>query len=380
MGLGLINTQDTLIELCAHLDGQDWVALDTEFMREKTYFPQLCLIQLATPDVVACVDPLALSDLRPLMTALYRPQLLKVLHSARQDQEIFFGLTGKPLAPVFDTQIAAALTGHDTNIGYAALVKSVTGTHLPKAHTRANWAARPLAPGMLDYAADDVRHLRALYTHFRQSLSALGRQQWLQEDCERLTDPALYANDPDLAYLRIKKGHALPPDKQPALRELAAWRESTARQHDLPRNWVLRDAILLELARAVPQTTAQLQHIPGLDKAVRAKWGVSLLAAIARGQSAEPARLWQQPHRMTPEEKRLRDEALDEMETVAAELGMTPAAIASRNDIKQLVLGNPPAVLLQGWRYELIGKVLLARRNNAAAAPSDDNNVVADER
>ena len=208
----------------------------------------------------------------------------------------------------------------------------------------------------------------------------MNRAQWLEEDCERLTDPALYTNEPALAYLRIKKGHILPPDKQPILRELAAWRESTARQHDLPRNWVLRDAVLLELARAAPRTMEQLRRICGPDHAVHAKWGESLLTAIAKGQSTQPVHLWQEPRRLSAEEKHMREEMLAQIATVAEQHGISPSAITSKNEIKQLILGNPPASLLRGWRYHVVGKVLLSRGSGAAAEPSGNDNPPADER
>ena len=174
----LIQDDAALRALCARLAGAEWIALDTEFMRVRTYSARLCLIQVATPEVIACIDPLAV-NIDPLLDLLYEPRALKVLHAARQDLEVFFDIRQAVPAPVFDTQIAAALTGYDDQIGYSALVEKITGQLLPKVNQRADWAARPLTPELVAYAADDVRYLCKVYRHLEQKLAALGRREWL---------------------------------------------------------------------------------------------------------------------------------------------------------------------------------------------------------
>ena len=179
----LIQEPASLAPLCEQLRDAPWLALDTEFMRTRTYYARLCLVQVATPDVIACIDPLALPTIEPLLEVIYAPHVLKVIHSARQDLEVFADIRGAPPAPVFDTQIAASLCGYDDQIGYGALVESITGHKLPKLHTRADWEARPLPPDQLHYAEDDVRYLRDVYALLVQKLEALGRTTWLAEEC-----------------------------------------------------------------------------------------------------------------------------------------------------------------------------------------------------
>ena len=200
----LIQDTTTLVSLCESLRDGPWMALDTEFMRTRTYYARLCLVQVATPETIACVDTLALRDIDPLLEVIYAPDLLKVVHAARQDLEVFADMRGTPPAPVFDTQIAASLCGYDDQIGYGTLVETITGHKLPKLHTRADWEVRPLPPDQLHYAADDVRYLRDVYQHLAQKLEDLGRTGWLQEECATLTQPALYRNDPRTACRRSK--------------------------------------------------------------------------------------------------------------------------------------------------------------------------------
>ncbi|HKJ09429.1 MAG TPA: ribonuclease D, partial [Gammaproteobacteria bacterium] len=199
-----VDTPEALAELCRRLDGCDWLALDTEFHREKTYYPQFCLLQLATPELVAWVDPLTVPDLGPLLELLNGEQIVKVFHAARQDLEIFYHLTGRVPAPVFDTQVAAPLLGHPDQAGYGALVSAVLGVNLSKGHARADWTRRPLPAKQLEYALDDVRYLARLYPQLRDELQQRGRLQWLAEDFAALVDPAQYENPPASAWRRIR--------------------------------------------------------------------------------------------------------------------------------------------------------------------------------
>lgn len=365
-----VQDQARLVQVCRRLRGEPRIALDTEFVRERTYYAQLCLIQIATSDRLICIDPLAFKDLGILLDVIYDQHILKVLHSARQDLEVFHDLRGTPPAPVFDTQIAAALVGHEDQIGYGALVEALHGVKLEKLHTRANWAARPLGQGQLDYAEDDVRHLRVLYERLAAQLAELGRGDWLIEECARLTAPHLYRNDPDHAYERIKKGRTLPPANQQMLRALASWRERTAQRRNLPRNWVLRDTALLELVQANPTCHKQLEDIKGVGAGTVRKWGNAILQAIADGRAAPPVPLWREPKRLTPAQVQLCHRMLTLVKKRAREQGISPALLATRKDIQALVHGDTKVTLLTGWRRQVVGEKLLAMLDDSPSQGS----------
>lgn len=355
----LIQDPTSLTRLCEQLRDRPWIALDTEFMRTRTYYARLCLVQVATPDLVACIDILALPDIEPLLDVIYSPRVLKVFHSARQDLEVFADIRGAPPAPVFDTQVAASLCGHDDQIGYGALVESITGHKLPKLHTRADWEARPLPPEQLHYAEDDVRYLRDVYRYLAQELETLGRSAWLAEECAMLTDPALYRNEPRDAFRRLRQGHALSPAAQTVLRELAAWREHAAQQSNLPRGWVASDAALMETALAAPQTPEGLGHINGMGGAQSRKWGSEILEAIRRGQAMEPERLWDEPRRLDRRRQSLYERLQARVQAVAAETKISSTLLAPRRELLKLIAGDMSSTLARGWRRRLIGEELL---------------------
>ncbi|MBI3571265.1 MAG: ribonuclease D [Gammaproteobacteria bacterium] len=353
----LVQDDAALRGLCAQLAGAPWIALDTEFMRVKTYRARLCLLQVATPEVVACIDPLAVS-IEPLLDVLYDARMLKVLHAARQDLEVFFDIRQTVPTPVFDTQIAAALTGYDDQIGYGALVEKITGHKLPKANQRADWAARPLSPELLAYAADDVRYLRDVYLKLDNELATRGRRAWLDEECVALTEPALYRNDPEQAWQRLKQGKTLNPARQTVLAHLAAWRERVAQQKDLPRGWVVPDSVLAEIARAQPETPEQLAVIPGLEPVLTRRFGAEILETLHAARKLPAQRHWQEPVRPEPEQQRLLDKVSARIQTCASEHGISATLLAPRREMVKFVLGDSDCALLRGWRYQLIGAKL----------------------
>ncbi len=357
--------QAALTDFCTRLHGAAWLALDTEFIRERTYYPQLCLIQVASADEVACIDPLALPALDPLLDLLHDPAITKILHAAQQDLELFFHLRGAAPAPVFDTQLAALALGQGHQIGYAALVRQLLGVELSKAHTRADWRHRPLAPEWLRYAADDVRYLPELYRRQHAALEERGWLDALSEDFRALCHPDRYRLQPWEAWRRVREHRRLSGVQRAVLRTLAAWREERASTHDRPRRWILEDAVLVELARRIPRDVEQLQRVRGLSAGTVQRHGADLLERIEAARAEPPDQWPARPARprLTPSQVTQVDEWLALIAARAREQGMPPPACADRRDVENLLVGVD-SPLRRGWRAALIGRELQARLTN----------------
>ncbi len=357
-----IDTPAALTELCTQLHGNPWLALDTEFLREKTYYPKLCLLQVATPELIACIDPLALEDLSPLLEVIYQDGITKVLHAARQDMEIFFHLRNTLPSPVFDTQIAALLLGFPDQIGYGNLVKETLGIELEKLHTRTDWSRRPLSDEQLHYAAEDVFYLAQVYPYLVEKLSELGRLDWLSEDFARLTQVELYNNDPAQAWLKVRGSNRLKGASLTVLQALAEWRETVARDQNRPRGWLLRDDELVEIARHQPGTPAALAAIRGLHERFIDKHGARLLELVAeaRGRAPKPQSSTELPVRLSPLQDALVDAMMAVVRVSGAENALNPAVLASRKQLEQLAIGSPDSEVLHGWRGQLVGRRLQA--------------------
>ena len=355
-----IDDQSGLNDLCAVLSRAPWFAIDTEFLREKTYYPKLCLLQVATPGHVACIDPLALDDMTLLLDVIFDSSITKVMHAARQDMEIFYHLRGAVPAPVFDTQVAALLLGLPDQVGYGGLVQELLGVKLHKLHSRTDWSQRPLDEAQLQYAADDVIYLAQAYQLIQEKLGESGRLDWLTDDLQALSDPALYAAHPDSAWLRVKGANKLSGDALAVLQALAAWRESKAQTLDRPRGWLLRDDVLLDIARHRPATSVSLGKIRGLHENSVRKHGDELLALVEKAAGTRPAPFPRRKlrQRLTPAQ----DAAVDVMQAVVRLVGeenrINPAVLANRNQLEQLLLGNTDVPVLQGWRRQLAGERL----------------------
>ena len=276
-----IDTPDDLQQLCDSIRNSPWIALDTEFFRERTYYPRLCLLQLSNGEVAAGIDPIALPDLSPLLDILYDPAIIKVLHSAHQDLEIFQHYWQQLPTPLFDTQPAARLAGLGDQLGYANLVRLLLDRDLPKGQTRTDWSRRPLSDTQLRYALDDVVYLGELYLKLKETLRGREDDEQLQQTLARLTDPATYDAPPDQAWRRIKARRFLRGNQLAILQALAGWRETEAIRADKPRGWILKDDILVEMARRRPQTKSQLKAIPGLTAKVVDRRAPVLLKLIA---------------------------------------------------------------------------------------------------
>lgn len=338
-----------------------WLAVDTEFIRERTYFPRLCLIQVASSEVAACIDPLKIEDLSPLRKLLLDPGITKVFHAARQDLEIFLHIWGELPAPIFDTQPAAALLGIGDQVGYGNLIQRVLDVNLAKDHSRTDWSRRPLQKAQLRYALDDVIYLGQAYVKMRRQLEKQERLAWLEPEFDHLIDPATYALEPMKMWQRVKGRQHLKGVRLAILQQLAAWREEQALARDLPRRWILKDDVLLELARRAPKNLTELSRIRGLESSFLRNHGEALLQRIRLAQET-PREQWPtekpRPEKLSATEEATVDILSGALRLLADEAGLSPQVIASRKDLAALLKGDPEAHLLQGWRRKLAGEPL----------------------
>lgn len=356
----LVDTQAALAGFLQRWHGAPFLALDTEFIREQTYYPQLCLVQVGDGPDVACLDPLAGVDLRPMLDRLADPATTYVFHAAAQDLEIFVRLAGRCPAPLFDTQIAAALLGYGEQLGYAGLIEKLIGVHVDKTLSRTNWARRPLTAAELAYAGDDVRHLAEVYPRLRGELETRGRLDWLREDCEAMIDPARYRPSPETEWKRLKGLARMDAPAQHVAARLAAWREVIAEQRDRPRRWILPDEAIYLIAERRPQTLRQLGDLQALPPKSLERHGQTLLDLVAQGAASDAPPLVTDARADESEKKRLK-RLLERARTIANDLGIPASLLAPRADIEALaMLGDKaPVALLRGWRREAAGKELL---------------------
>jgi len=359
--IDFIDTGEALNRFCNQLRDVDWIALDTEFLREKTYYPKLCLLQIATPDQVACIDPLAIDDLSPVLDILFDISVTKVLHSGRQDLEIFYHIAGKVPSPVFDTQVAALMLGYPEQVGYASLVKDALGIELDKLHTRADWSLRPLSREQLRYAADDVVYLVKLYQRLCEKLAELGRSDWLLEDFQRLTNRVLYENPPENAWLKVKGGNRLRGDSLSIMQSLARWRERIAQQKNRPKGWILRDDALIDIARHKPDSLAALGKIRGLSEGLVRNSGDKIIELVneATGHTPIPFPDKGKHTKLSPDQNALVDVMMALVRLSGEQNDLNPAVLATRRQLEMLVLGDTESTVVQGWRRKFVGKQLL---------------------
>ncbi len=355
----IADTADAVTDLAARLGSLASIGLDTEFLRERTYRAELCLIQVsAGPDAV-CVDPIAVSDLGALAGPLTAGGIVKVMHASRQDLEVLLPAVGL-VRPVFDTQIAAALAGFAAQIGYAELTRRLLGIELPKAHTRTDWSRRPLSPEQIEYARDDVRHLVPLQLVLEERLEKLGRRAWLAEELEGLADAGALATDPEEAWRRVKGLRGLDASREGLARGLAAWRERRAVERNRPRGWILDDSVLRELIVRVPRSRAALEAIAEMPEGVVRHCGEELLACIAAANVPEPAPALEGRERPDPGKSALVKKLGALVQEIAAELGISPEVLATRRDLERVAEGGEDIAALRGWRRAVIGEKLLA--------------------
>ncbi|MBS0523694.1 MAG: ribonuclease D [Proteobacteria bacterium] len=359
----LITTTDELATFCKSLARAEFVAVDTEFMRERTYWPKLCLAQVAGPEEAAAIDALAEGmDLSPLDELMGNPNVLKVFHAARQDLEIFYLRMSKVPGPLFDTQVAAMVCGHGEAASYESLATKLAKARIDKSSRFTDWSRRPLSERQITYAISDVTHLRVVYEHLRKQLERTGRLSWITEEMAVLNDPGTYRADPEQAWRRLKPRGAS-PRLLGTLKEAAAWRERTAQRIDIPRQRLLRDEQLLEIASHAPKTVEELALTRGLGRGFAEGWqGREILEAIEKARKLPDSQL---PTRdRPPEQLRAPGAVVDMLRTLlrlkAEQAGVAARLVASADEIDRLAAGKRDVHVLHGWRNEIFGKDAIA--------------------
>ena len=374
----LIQFFEDLQKLCLDLQTKDFITLDTEFVREKTYFPRLCLIQVAYSDGAAIIDPMAgKMNLEPFFELLQNENVLKVVHSGRQDIEIFYNLTGQTPKPIFDTQIAASVCGFGRSIGYGALVEAITKIELDKASRLTDWSVRPLDEKQLEYALRDVTFLIPCYEYLKQYLKDHNRETWIEEETKELLDPKLYENDPDTAWLKIK--HSAHSGRfLSALKELAAWRERRAMKYNVPKRSIIKDEALVAIASSLPKTMEELQKVRNIrSDIIGGKLATEILEILEKARhssiTSDLRKIEKERHVKIPCGAMALTEVLRLLLKIKCDQeGVIESVVGEEEDLKNLACGNDKDnPLLSGWRYELFGKDALAFRKGIASLSYD---------
>jgi ribonuclease D len=378
-----ISTTEELHAVCQRMAAHRYVTVDTEFLRETTYYPLLCVAQMATADEAVVVDALAPGiDLTPFFDLLVEEKVVKVFHAARQDIEIIWNMAGRIPHPIFDTQVAAMVLGYGDSISYDQLVQRITGDQLDKSHRFTDWTRRPLSNAQLAYAVSDVTHLRDVYLKLDEDLHNRGRANWVSAEMEVLTSPDTYRADPERAWERLKSRVRKPKDLA-VLMEVAAWREREAQSRDVPRSRVLKDEVVGDIAAQHPTTIEKLAHLRSLPKGFeRSRWGEQIVEAVQRGLARDPKTL--------PRLERLRPahnggatvELLKVLLRMTSEShGVAAKVVATVDDLERIAADDQADVpALKGWRRELFGEKALRLKHGELALAVERGRVVAVEK
>ena len=376
----LITTTDELATLCRSLGELPFVTADTEFLRDKTYYPQLCLVQLAGPGTgPTAIDPLAPGlDMSPMFDLFFNDKVMKVFHAARQDLEIVYNLTGKIPNALFDTQVAAMVCGFGDQIGYNNLVGDVCKVKIDKGAQFTDWSRRPLSERQLVYALDDVTYLRDVYQRLSSQLARDGRTDWVREEMATLLDPATYANDPENSWQRIK----LRTDKPQALlvlKEVCAWREREAQRRDVPRNRVVRDETVADIAIHPPRNADELAGIRGFSPDMaRGRLGQSVLEAVAKGLAQPKSAAPQQEERLRfpPDMTPVLEMLKMLLRIQSAEHNVAAKLVASSGDLEAIAMDdNADVPAMKGWRYDVFGQEALGLKHGRVALSLRDGKI-----
>ena len=354
-----ISTSDELSAFCERIGKERVIAVDTEFLRERTYYPKLCLVQVGTASEIGAIDPILIKDLSPLASIFADERVTKVFHACGQDLEVILDGMGVACTSVFDTQVAAAFLGMRQQVSYASLVEAYAGVRLPKAESLTDWSRRPLDPEQLTYAEDDVRYLPAIYESMIEQLVEKDRLSWVQPEIAEVCDPSHMHRDPRMAYLRLKRSSSLTRRQLAIAREVCAWREKTAASHDIPRKWVLSDEVVVEVCKRAPRTRDRLRKIRGTDQLAE-KDVRDLLEMVQVGEGVPASECPQQERHShpSPELESVVDLMIALVRVVSEKSGIATQLIATRDDLVELAQDRSKSRLASGWRYELAGRQL----------------------
>ncbi len=378
-----ITTTDQLAETCARLALHPFVTVDTEFLRESTYYPKLCVAQMASTDEAVVVDALAPGiDLAPFFALMTEAKVIKVFHAARQDIEICWHEAGIIPAPLVDTQVAAMVLGYGDSISYDQLVQRITGDALDKSHRFTDWTRRPLSEAQLTYAVSDVTHLRDVYVRLSADLDKLGRTEWMREEMKVLTSPETYRMEPEHAWERLKT-RVRKPKELAVLMEVASWREREAQTRDVPRGRVLKDEVIGDIAVQAPTTIQRLAGLRSLPRGFeRSRWGDAIVEAVKRGLARDPATLpWLDRHKPAANGQATVELLKVLLRMTAERHGVAAKVIATVDDLDRIAADDGADVpALSGWRRELFGEKALALKHGRLVLAIEKNRVVALER
>ncbi len=375
----LITSTQDLISFCERASSSSYITVDTEFVRETTYWPQLCLIQVGLAHEAVAIDPLAPGiDLTSFFALLQNPDVLKVVHSGRQDVEIFYHLTGEIPKPLFDTQIAAMVCGFGEAVAYDALVQRYAKVSIDKSSRYTHWAQRPLTEKQLTYALGDVTHLRVIYEKLVKRLQEEDRTHWVEDEVEILTNPATYAVDPSTLWQKIKVRSAT-PRLLAILRDLAAWRDLMAKQRNVPRARVLRDEALLDLAASAPRSLADLERMRGVPPSLaKGKEGTVILGLIEKALAlpVDQCPPVKQNHESPPGTSALIEMLRLLLKLQSDKYQVAQKLIATSADIEEIARSSAPQVpALSGWRNDIFGKTAMALKQGKVGFGLQDNKI-----
>lgn len=372
-----------LAEVCERFSAHPFVTVDTEFLRESTYYPLLCVAQIASPDEAFIIDAMAEGiDLAPFFDLLTNERVVKVFHAARQDIEIVWHRTKRIPHPVFDTQVAAMVLGYGDSIAYDQLVHRITGESIDKSSRFTDWARRPLSQAQATYAISDVTHLRDVYRSLSADLEKRGRTEWVEEEMAILTSPETYQMEPEHAWERLRT-RVRKPKEIAVLMQVAAWREREAQARDVPRGRVLKDDVLGELAIQAPTTIERLGHLRALPKGFeRSKWGEAIIEAVSRGLAVDPKTLPRFDRPRNNPNGAATVELLKVLLRMTSERHAVAAKVIATVDDLDMIAGSDDADVgaLKGWRRELFGEKALALKHGRLALAMEKGRVIAVER
>jgi ribonuclease D len=383
MPMDLITTTEDLAQACARLGKSAYVTVDTEFLRESTYYPQLCVLQMASPDEAVVVDALADGlDLKPFFDLMANEKVMKVFHAARQDIEIVWHRAGLIPHPIFDTQVAAMVLGYGDSISYDQLVQRITGDTIDKSNRFTDWTRRPLSKAQIDYAVSDVTHLRDVYRKLSADLEKRGRTDWLREEMDILTSPDTYRMDPENAWQRLR-ARVRKPKELAVLIEIAAWREREAKARDVPRGRILKDDVVADIAVQAPTTIERLSSLRSLPKGFeRSKWGQEIPDLVKKALARDPKTL----PVIERQKPAANGAAIVELLKVLLRMTSERHAVASKviatvDDLEKIAADDQADVpALKGWRRELFGDKALALKAGRLALAIEKGRVTAIER